>query len=116
VAGRASGAVGPAPGAGAPRLGVQQASATAPVSRLWQTPGVSRRATRAPEPKGRITRADIAAKLRELSGEVEEVKEGRRFSPYLLGAAAVIVVIYRLGLWRGARHSTLLEIRRIRPG
>jgi hypothetical protein len=71
---------------------------------------------RAPEPKGPITKSDIEAKLRELSGEVEEVKEGRRLQPYLLGAAAVIVVVYRLGLWRGTRHSTLLEIRRIRPG
>jgi hypothetical protein len=77
---------------------------------------MSPRAVRAPEPKGRITKSDIEAKLRELSGEVEEVKEGRRLQPYLLGAAAVIVVVYRLGLWRGSRHSTLLEIRRIRPG
>jgi hypothetical protein len=92
---------------------VQQASATAPVSRLWQNPEMS---PRAPEPEGPISKSDIEAKLRELTGEMEEVKEGRRFGPYLLGAAAVIVVIYRLGQWRGARHSTLLEIRRIRPG
>jgi hypothetical protein len=77
---------------------------------------MSPRAVRAPEPTGPITKSDIEAKLRELSGEVEEVKQGRRLQPYLLGAAAVIVVVYRLGLWRGTRHSTLLEIRRIRPG
>ena len=77
---------------------------------------MSPRTVRAPEPKRPITKSDIEAKLRELSGEVEEVKEGRRLQPYLLGAAAVIVVAYRLGLRRGTRHSTLLEIRRIRPG
>jgi hypothetical protein len=76
---------------------------------------MSPRAERAPEPKGRITKSDIAAKLREMTGELEEVKQGRRIAPYFLGAAAVIVAIYRLGLWRGAKHSTLLEIRRIRP-
>ena len=77
---------------------------------------MSPRAVRAPEPKGRIEKSDIEAKLRELSGEVEDVKEGRRVQPYLLGAAAVIVVAYRLGLRLGTRQSTLLEIRRIRPG
>jgi hypothetical protein len=73
------------------------------------------RAPRVPMPTGKVTKADIEAKLREMTGELDEVKEGRRFSPYLLGAAATIVVVYRLGLWRGSRHSTLLEIRRIRP-
>ena len=76
-----------------------------------------RHAERAPEPKGRITKADIEAKLREATGELdEEVEHGRRFGPWLMGAAAVIVVVYRIGLRRGTRHSTMLEIRRITPG
>jgi hypothetical protein len=33
-----------------------------------------------------------------------------------LGAAAVVVVVYRLGLSLGARNSTMLEIRRIPNG
>jgi hypothetical protein len=75
---------------------------------------MSAKAVRAPEPRGPITKADIEAKLREATGELDdEVEHGRRFAPWLLAAGAVIVVVYRLGLRRGARHSTLLEIRRI---
>jgi hypothetical protein len=75
---------------------------------------MSTKAVRAPEPRGRITKADIEAKLREATGELDdEVEHGRRIAPWVLGAGAVIVVIYRLGLRRGARNSTLLEIRRI---
>lgn len=75
------------------------------------------RAVRAPEPKGKITKADIEAKLREATGELdEEVEQGRRIGPWVMGAAAVIVVVYRVGIRRGTRHSTRLEIRRITPG
>jgi len=75
------------------------------------------RAVRAPEPKGKITKADIEAKLREATGELDdEVEHGRRIGPWLMGAAAVIVVVYRFGIRRGSRSSTLLEIRRITPG
>lgn len=67
-------------------------------------------------PKGKITKADIEAKLQELSGGIEEgASWGRRVGPWALGAATVIVVVYRLGLTLGARNSTVLEIRRI-PG
>lgn len=66
-------------------------------------------------PTGRITKADIEAKLREATGELDEVKQGRRIGPYVMAVGVVLVVIYRLGQRRGARHSTLLEIRRIRP-
>jgi hypothetical protein len=71
--------------------------------------------TRAPDlPKGKITKADIEAKLRELSGGIEEgAGWGRRIGPWALGTATVIVVVYRLGLTLGARNSTLLEVRRI---
>jgi hypothetical protein len=75
------------------------------------------KAERAPLPQGQITKADIEAKLREATGELdEEVEHGRRIAPWLLGAGAVIVVVYRLGIRRGTRHSTMLEIRRISPG
>jgi len=75
------------------------------------------RAVRAPEPRGKITKADIEAKLREATGELdEEVEHGRRIGPWVMGAAAVIVVVYRFGIRRGSRHSTRLEIRRITPG
>lgn len=71
------------------------------------------RAVRAPEPRGTITKADIEAKLREATGELDEVEHGRRIGPWIIGAATVIVLIYRLGLRRGTRQSTRLEIRRI---
>jgi hypothetical protein len=78
---------------------------------------MSARAVRAPQPTGKITKADIEAKLREATGELdEEVEHGRRFMPWVLGAGTVIVLVYRLGVRRGARHSTMLEIRRITPG
>jgi hypothetical protein len=78
---------------------------------------MSAKAVRAPKPRGKITKADIAAKLREMTGELdEEVEHSRRIGPWVLGAGAVIVLVYRFGLRRGARHSTLLEIRRIPPG
>jgi hypothetical protein len=65
-------------------------------------------------PQGKITKADIEAKLRELSGGIEEgAGWGRRVGPWALGTAAVIVVVYRLGFTLGARNSTLLEVRRI---
>jgi hypothetical protein len=69
---------------------------------------------RAPKPTGTVTKADIEAKLRELSGELGEGAErGRRIGPWVLGAAAVVVVVYRIGLSLGARNSTVLEIRRL---
>jgi hypothetical protein len=75
---------------------------------------MSAKAVRAPEPRGKITKADIEAKLREATGELDdEVEHGRRFAPWIIGAGAVIVLVYRVGIRRGARHSTLLEIRRI---
>lgn len=71
---------------------------------------------RAPKPTGKVTKADIEAKLRELSGELGEgAQRGRRIGPWVLGAAAVMVVVYRVGLSLGARNSTVLEIRRM-PG
>lgn len=65
---------------------------------------------------GRITRADIEAKLRELRGDVEEtgevvVERGRA----VIGAAAAAVVglAFLLGLRRGKKKSTVVEIRRV---
>jgi hypothetical protein len=74
------------------------------------------RRDRAPLPEGRITKADIERKLRQLSGELEEgAQQGRRIGPWVVGVAATFVVIYRLGLALGARKSPQLEIRRVLP-
>ncbi len=74
------------------------------------------RIERSPKPTGKVTKADIEAKLRQLGGELEEgASRGRKIGPWVLGAAVVFVVVYRLGLSLGARNSTMLEIRRV-PG
>ncbi len=64
----------------------------------------------------RITRDDIEAKLRELSGDVDERVESAK--PKLVaGALSAVVVIaalsYLLGRRRGRRRSAVVEIRRL---
>lgn len=64
----------------------------------------------------RITRDDIEAKFRELSGEVDDRVEAAK--PKLAaGAVAAVVVVaavaYLLGRRRGKRRSAVVEIRRL---
>jgi hypothetical protein len=65
---------------------------------------------------GRITRADIESKLRDMRGEVEHTAEAAK-APLaaIAGAAAVAVVAlsFLLGKRRGRRKSTVVEIRRV---
>jgi hypothetical protein len=64
----------------------------------------------------RITRDDIEAKLREISGEVDERVEAARPQILVAAAAAVVVVAacaYLLGRRRGRRRSAVVEIRRL---
>ncbi len=65
---------------------------------------------------GRITRADIEAKLRDLRGGVEEtgevvVEKGKA----VIGAAVagVLGFVFLLGVRRGKKKSTVVEIRRV---
>jgi len=65
---------------------------------------------------GRITRADIESKLREMRGEVEQTAEKAKVPLMAIagGVAAVIVVAaFMLGKRRGRRKSTVVEIRRV---
>ncbi|MGI8807377.1 MAG: hypothetical protein ACR2KK_05980 [Acidimicrobiales bacterium] len=66
--------------------------------------------------EGRITRADIEGKLREMRGEVEQTAEAAK-APIMAiaaGVAAVIVIgAFLLGKRRGRRKSTVVEIRRV---
>ena len=65
---------------------------------------------------GKITRADIEAKLRDLRGEVEQTAEAARTPILAIAggvATAVIVVAFLLGKRRGRRKSTVVEIRRV---
>ncbi|HLX86886.1 MAG TPA: hypothetical protein VKR22_00290 [Acidimicrobiales bacterium] len=64
----------------------------------------------------RISRDDIEAKLRELSGDVDDRVEAAR--PTLVGGAVAAVVVvaalaYLLGRRRGRRRSAVVEIRRL---
>ncbi len=66
--------------------------------------------------QGRITRADIEGKLREMRGEVEETAEAAK-APIMAIAGgvvvAVVIVAFLLGKRRGRRRSTVVEIRRV---
>ncbi len=66
--------------------------------------------------EGRITRADIEGKLREMRGEVEESAEAAK-APLLAIAGgigvAIVILAFLFGKRRGRRKSTVVEIRRV---
>jgi uncharacterized membrane protein len=63
-----------------------------------------------------ITRADIEAQFRELTGEASDEVESRR-SQALTGVLAVgvvvVAVIFLIGRRSGRRRSAVVEVRRI---
>lgn len=78
--------------------------------------GVSKTGVRGSGPGGRVTRNDIEAKLREITGQVERGVEAAKpkLMPAIAAAAAgVVVLAYVLGRRRGRRRSTVVEIRRV---
>jgi hypothetical protein len=65
---------------------------------------------------GKITRADIEAKLRDMKGEVEEKTEAAKVPLMAIAGGVVAVVVvaaFLLGKRRGRRRSTVVEIRRV---
>lgn len=65
---------------------------------------------------GRVSRADIESKLRELRGEAEEAEESVKKPLAVVGGVAVVVVlgiVFLLGKRRGRRQTTTVEIRRV---
>jgi hypothetical protein len=69
-----------------------------------------------PTKPGRVTPADIEAKLRQLRGEIESSTAGAKDVGVMVAAAAVGAVsllAYLLGWRRGRRKSTVVEIRRV---
>jgi hypothetical protein len=69
-----------------------------------------------PTTNGRITRADIESKLKEMRGEVQETAEAAKVPIMAIAggvAAAVVVLAFLLGKRRGRRKSTVVEIRRV---
>ena len=63
-----------------------------------------------------ITRADLEAKLRSVSGDVTETVDAVK--PQIFGGAAAglllaVIVAYLLGRRRGRKRSAIVEIRRV---
>jgi hypothetical protein len=64
----------------------------------------------------KITPADIEAKLRNVQGQVDSVKEDSKKKMGLAGgsvAVLLLLVIYLIGRNAGKKKSTVLEIRRL---
>jgi hypothetical protein len=65
---------------------------------------------------GRVTRADIEAKLGELQGAVSRQTDGTRAraTPVLIGGVILVILLaYLLGRRRGRKKTTVVEIRRV---
>ncbi|CAN5264445.1 hypothetical protein BH20ACT3_BH20ACT3_05620 [soil metagenome] len=62
-----------------------------------------------------ITRGDIEAMFRELTGDVDERAEAAKGTAVAVGAmvaAAVVVGVFLLGRSRGRKKTTVIEVRR----
>ena len=62
-----------------------------------------------------ISRDDIEAKMREITGEVSEEVESARNLAMIAGVTVVVVVVvvaFALGRRRGRRRTTIVEVRR----
>ena len=68
-------------------------------------------------PAGRkITRDDIEAKFRELTGEVSQEVASTRSQAITVGLAvgvALVAVVFLIGRRNGRRRSAVVEVRRI---
>jgi hypothetical protein len=64
----------------------------------------------------KISPADIEAKLRDVQGQVDTVKNDSKKKALIGGAASgviLLLIIFLLGQRAGKRKSTVLEIRRL---
>jgi hypothetical protein len=64
----------------------------------------------------RISRDDIEAKFRELTGEVSEGVEDTRSQVITIGLAvgvALVAVVFLIGRRNGRRRSAVVEVRRV---
>ena len=67
-------------------------------------------------PTGRITRADIEAKFRQIQGDVETgVESGRDIGKFAAVGGAVLgaFILYFLGRRHGRKKRTIVEIKRV---
>ena len=66
-------------------------------------------------PEQKITRDQIEAKIRDITGGVTDEVEGAKSQALTIGlavAVASIAVVYLIGRRRGRRKSTIVEVRR----
>ncbi len=64
----------------------------------------------------RITRADLEAKLRDVSGDVGETVEAAKsqlVGGVVAGVLLALIVAYLFGRRRGRKRSAVVEIRRV---
>ncbi len=67
-------------------------------------------------PGGRVTRADIETKLRQLRGEAEKVEESAKGPMAIVGGVVAVTMLgiaFLLGKRKGKKVSTTVEIRRV---
>ena len=67
-------------------------------------------------PQGKVTRADIEAKFRQLQGDVETgVESGRDIGKVaaIVGVVVVVGVVYLMGRRHGRKKRTIVEIKRV---
>ena len=72
--------------------------------------------TKATEGNGHITRNDIEAKLRQITGEVSEVGNASKSYAIIVAAAAGVAIIagaYLMGRRKGKKRTTVVEVRRL---
>jgi hypothetical protein len=63
----------------------------------------------------KITRDDLEAKFRELTGDVDERAEAAKSTAITVGAvvaAAVVIGVFLFGRSRGRKKTTIVEVRR----
>lgn len=65
---------------------------------------------------GKVTRADLEAKLTEIDAELSDTGEAMKPKAMALGIGALVVILilaFLLGRRKGERKSTIVEVRRI---
>ncbi len=65
--------------------------------------------------QAKITREDLEAKFRELTGDVDDRAEAAKSTAVTVGAAVAVVVVlavFLFGRSRGQKKTTLIEVRR----
>lgn len=66
-------------------------------------------------PREKITRNDIEAKFRQITGDVDDKAEEARTTAITIGAVvavAVVLGVFLFGRSRGRKKTTMVEVRR----